>query len=147
VIYRIGQVIAWYPGKQEHGKVVPTWNYSVVHAHGTIRFEENRDHALLHVAELTDRQEASRPEPWRTTVRRPGFFDGHPGPVQRYLHVDQRQTGDPRGVREADACQGEVIASQACGGAPGAGSRRDHLVVLRDCPTAAVLRSGASLSA
>jgi transcriptional regulator len=25
---------SWYPSKQEHGKVVPTWNYAVVHAHG-----------------------------------------------------------------------------------------------------------------
>jgi len=24
----------WYPSKAAHGKVVPTWNYSVVHAHG-----------------------------------------------------------------------------------------------------------------
>ena len=56
---------SWYPGKTEHGKVVPTWNYSVVHAHGTIRFIEDRDHGLRHVRELTDRQEALRPEPWK----------------------------------------------------------------------------------
>src|SRR5262252_1408912 len=24
----------WYPSKAEHGKVVPTWNYAVVHAYG-----------------------------------------------------------------------------------------------------------------
>src|SRR5687767_839605 len=58
---------SWYPAKQEHGKVVPTWNYSVVHAYGTIRFDENRDRGLLHVTELTDRQEASRPEPWKVS--------------------------------------------------------------------------------
>src|SRR5512132_2494636 len=28
---------AWYPAKEEHGKVVPTWNYAVVHAHGALR--------------------------------------------------------------------------------------------------------------
>src|SRR5262249_11757033 len=28
----------WYPAKAEHGKVVPTWNYQVVHAHGTLRW-------------------------------------------------------------------------------------------------------------
>jgi transcriptional regulator len=58
---------SWYPGKQEHGKVVPTWNYSVVHAHGTIRFFDDRDHSLRHVGELTDRQEALRPEPWKVS--------------------------------------------------------------------------------
>src|SRR5262245_18366969 len=25
---------SWYPSKVQHGKVVPTWNYSVVHAYG-----------------------------------------------------------------------------------------------------------------
>jgi len=58
---------SWYPAKQEHGKVVPTWNYSVVHAHGTIRFAEDRDRALLNVRELTDRHEASRSEPWKVS--------------------------------------------------------------------------------
>ena len=24
----------WYPSKAEHGKVVPTWNYALVHAYG-----------------------------------------------------------------------------------------------------------------
>ena len=28
---------SWYPTKAEHHKVVPTWNYAVVHAHGTLR--------------------------------------------------------------------------------------------------------------
>ena len=28
--------------KQEHGKVVPTWNYEVVHAHGYLTFFEDK---------------------------------------------------------------------------------------------------------
>ena len=53
-----------YPSKRTDGKVVPTWNYSVVHARGTIRFfdDEARLHAL--VSNLTDRFERDRPEPW-----------------------------------------------------------------------------------
>jgi transcriptional regulator len=66
---------SWYPGKAEHGKVVPTWNYSVVHAHGTIRFVEDRDHALRHVQELTDSQEASRPEPWKVSDAPADFIE------------------------------------------------------------------------
>ncbi len=58
---------SWYPAKQEHGKVVPTWNYSVVHAHGTIRFVDDLDHALRHVSDLTNCQEASRGERWKVT--------------------------------------------------------------------------------
>ena len=28
----------WYPGKAAHQRVVPTWNYRVVHVHGRISF-------------------------------------------------------------------------------------------------------------
>jgi transcriptional regulator len=58
---------SWYPAKQEHGKVVPTWNYSVVHAHGTIRFVDNREYALRQVQQLTARQEAPRANPWKVS--------------------------------------------------------------------------------
>ena len=58
---------SWYPSKQEHGKVVPTWNYSVVHAHGTIQFSESGEMKLRHVRELTDEHEAHRDRPWQVS--------------------------------------------------------------------------------
>jgi transcriptional regulator len=54
----------WYPAKQADGKVVPTWNYSVVHVHGTIRFFDNTEEALATVRELTQSQEATREPRW-----------------------------------------------------------------------------------
>jgi len=56
---------SWYPSKREHGKVVPTWNYAVVHAHGTLTAID--DPAWLHalVTALTDTHEATHPEPWK----------------------------------------------------------------------------------
>ncbi len=53
-----------YPSKQTDGKVVPTWNYAVVHVRGTIRFfdDESWLHAL--VSRLTDRFEQDRLQPW-----------------------------------------------------------------------------------
>ncbi|MCB1915311.1 MAG: FMN-binding negative transcriptional regulator [Rhodocyclaceae bacterium] len=55
----------WYPSKQRHGKVVPTWNYCVVHAHGVLRAVEDR--AWLHdfLTALTARQERTSASPWR----------------------------------------------------------------------------------
>ena len=55
---------SWYPTKHETGKVVPTWNYEVVHAHG--RMVAHDDVAWLDgfVRELTVRHEAHRPDPW-----------------------------------------------------------------------------------
>ncbi len=53
-----------YPSKKQTGEVVPTWDYAVVHAHGTLKFIN--DPAWLHdfVAGLTATHEAARPQPW-----------------------------------------------------------------------------------
>jgi transcriptional regulator len=55
---------SWYPSKAEHHKVVPTWNYAVVHAHGTLRAVDDADWLRQLVGDLTDRHEAGRPAPW-----------------------------------------------------------------------------------
>lgn len=54
----------WYPGKREHGKAVPTWNYAVVEARGKLRVVEDRDWLLRQVDALTQQQEATFAEPW-----------------------------------------------------------------------------------
>lgn len=54
----------WYATKQEHGKVVPTWNYVAVHAYGKISFFEDADRLRDQVASLTDRHEATNAAPW-----------------------------------------------------------------------------------
>ena len=43
----------WYPSKAEHGKVVPTWNYAVVHAYGRLEVVQDQAWLLAHVSELT----------------------------------------------------------------------------------------------
>lgn len=55
---------SWYASKATTHKVVPTWNYSVVHAHGVLRAVQ--DAAWLHalVSRLTGQQEALRSTPW-----------------------------------------------------------------------------------
>lgn len=55
---------SWYPSKQEHGRVVPTWNYAVVHARGPLAFFEDRDRLHDVVTRLTDFHEARRAAPW-----------------------------------------------------------------------------------
>lgn len=55
---------SWYPSKAEHGKVVPTWNYIIVHARGAMTAIEDTDWLLAHVNALTDHQETSRAIPW-----------------------------------------------------------------------------------
>lgn len=58
---------AWYPGKREDGKAVPTWNYAVVHAHGVPRVIEDGDWLLRHVEQLTATHEAGQAEPWQVS--------------------------------------------------------------------------------
>ncbi len=55
---------SWYPSKAATHKVVPTWNYTLVHAHGVLRAVEDAPwlHAL--VTGLTAHHEAGRDSPW-----------------------------------------------------------------------------------
>jgi len=55
----------WYPEKQETGKVVPTWNYVVVHAYGYLRIIEDADWLMAHLQTLTGIHEAESPIPWK----------------------------------------------------------------------------------
>jgi transcriptional regulator len=58
---------SWYATKQEHGKVVPTWNYIVVQAWGQPRVIEDAAWLLAQIGALTTMQEGGRAEPWSVT--------------------------------------------------------------------------------
>lgn len=55
---------SWYPSKREHGKVVPTWNYAVVHVRGPLVVHDDREWLRDLVSRLTVSQEAGRSQPW-----------------------------------------------------------------------------------
>lgn len=59
----------WYPTKQEHHRTVPTWNYQVVHAHGTIWIREDEAYLRGVVARLTRDHEfqSGQAKPWKMT--------------------------------------------------------------------------------
>ena len=67
---------SWYPSKQEHGRVVPTWNYSVVHAHGTLEFYHDIERLRAIVDALTRTHEAQFSQPWSITDAPPDYIDG-----------------------------------------------------------------------
>jgi len=66
---------SWYPSKQEHGKEVPTWNYAVVHAYGTLRLVEDSNWLLSHLESLTNTHEAGFAVPWKVSDAPPEFLD------------------------------------------------------------------------
>jgi transcriptional regulator len=57
----------WYPSKQEHGKVVPTWNYSMIVARGRLEIFEDADALRAQVETLTKRFEARFENPWEVS--------------------------------------------------------------------------------
>ena len=67
---------SWYQTKQESGKVVPTWNYAVVHAYGPLRIVEDPIWLRALVERLTSRNEAPRPEPWEVADAPDDYVEG-----------------------------------------------------------------------
>lgn len=55
---------SWYPSKAETHKVVPTWNYAVVHAHGRLNAIEEAPWLHDLVSRLTRHHESTQPQPW-----------------------------------------------------------------------------------
>ena len=58
---------SWYATKHDTGKVVPTWNYMVVHAHGRLRVVDDAPWVHALVSRLTDRFESERAAPWKVS--------------------------------------------------------------------------------
>ena len=65
----------WYPTKAESGKVVPTWNYAVVHAYGRPEVKDDRDWLRRHVGELTTQQEKTEAQPWKLSDAPDSYID------------------------------------------------------------------------
>lgn len=66
---------AWYASKAEHGRVVPTWNYSAVHLTGTVTVHDDPEWVRRAVTDLTRTHEDHRPDPWSVSDAPPGYID------------------------------------------------------------------------
>ena len=64
----------WYPSKEQHGKVVPTWNYVAVHVHGVPRFFDDDAEVREHLDRLTAHHERARPKPWSPADAPPDYI-------------------------------------------------------------------------
>ena len=67
---------SWYAAKAEHGKVVPTWNYSAVHLSGTARVHHDAEWLRAAVTDLTDEHEHARDDRWHVTDAPSTYVDG-----------------------------------------------------------------------
>ncbi len=66
---------AWYATKAEHGRVVPTWNYSAVQITGRVRRFEDAEWIRRAVTMLTEQHESLRAEPWAVTDAPATYID------------------------------------------------------------------------
>ncbi len=80
----------WYPSKRVHGKVVPTWNYEVVHLHGRLEAHDDPTWVRRQVDDLTDLNEAAMPRPWSSGDAPTDYIAAlAKGIVGIELHVDR----------------------------------------------------------
>jgi transcriptional regulator len=72
---------SWYAAKAEHGRVVPTWNYSAVHLTGTVRVHEDPQWLRGAVEELTAVHESPRRQPWQVADAPADYISGQLGGI------------------------------------------------------------------
>ena len=80
---------SYYPSKQEHGKVVPTWNYSMIVARGRLEIFEDAETLRAQVDTLTKRFEARFDKPWEVADAPEEFISRQiKGIVGVRLHIE-----------------------------------------------------------
>ena len=102
---------SWYAAKAEHGKVVPTWNYISVQAHGRAEVFDDAERLLQLVSRLSALHEAERPQPWAVSDAPRDYIDsmlraivGFALPIERlegkWKLGQNRSEADRRGVHD-----------------------------------------------
>lgn len=66
---------SFYPSKAKTGEVVPTWDYAVVHASGTLRFIDDAEWLRNFVSGLTNTHETPRSQPWKIDDAPAAYID------------------------------------------------------------------------
>jgi transcriptional regulator len=68
---------SWYPSKKVDGKVVPTWTYATVHAHGPLQVIDDKAALRQHLDCLVASQEQDRPVPWYASDAPADYIANH----------------------------------------------------------------------
>ena len=131
---------SWYATKQESGKVVPTWNYLVVHAYGPLHVVDDAVWLRAFVTRLTDRFESGRADPWQVTDAPADFVEkqltaivGIEIPVTRLLgkwkasqnRVAADREGVVNGLRQRNADDDLAMSESVQSTLDAAGQRRE----------------------
>jgi len=102
---------SYYPSKQEHGKVVPTWNYSMIVARGRLEIFEDADALLAQVETLTKRFEQRFEKPWDVSDAPEDFITRQiKGIVGVRLHIESLEGKAKLNQNRSAADQEGVVA-------------------------------------
>lgn len=66
----------WYASKADHHKVVPTWDYMLIHAYGELVIHNDTDWIFKQVTRLTNRFEKDQPKPWSVDQAPTDYVEG-----------------------------------------------------------------------
>lgn len=111
---------SWYPSKPDDGRVVPTWNYATVHAHGAIRTFDDPVRLRALVDRLTETHEARFAQPWSTADAPAAFIDRQlKGIVGLELPIGRLEGKWKLSQNRTQADREGVIAGLAESGNPG----------------------------
>lgn len=102
----------YYETTRTTGKVVPTWNYEVVHASGPIRFFEERERLLEIVVRLAERYEAVMANPWHVTDAPPDYIEAEMrGIVGFALRIERLEAAFKLSSNRSEADRAGVVAA------------------------------------
>jgi len=102
---------SYYPSKQEHGKVVPTWNYSMIVARGRLEIFEDADALRAQVETLTKRFEQRFEKPWDVSDAPEDFITRQiKGIVGVRLHIESLEGKAKLNQNRSAADQEGVVA-------------------------------------
>jgi transcriptional regulator len=129
---------SWYASKAEHHKVVPTWNYTLVQAHGRLRAIDDPAWVHAFVTRLTAVHEGGRAMPWHVSDAPADFIEATQRAIVgieievtrlegKFKLSQNRSAQDRTGVvlgLEADAAQGLQPEAEALAQAMQAAEQR-----------------------
>lgn len=112
---------SWYAAKAEHGRVVPTWNYSAVQLAGRARVHHDPEWLRRAVDELVGRHEAQRIDPWSTADAPDRYITGQLRAIVGVEITVERVTGKEKySQNRSEADRRGVVDGLADEAAPGA---------------------------
>jgi transcriptional regulator len=124
---------AWYAAKAEHGRVVPTWNYTSVHLTGRVRVHDDVEWVRRMVTALTVEHESGRENQWAVTDAPETYVAGQlRGIVGIEVQVERFEAKAKLSQNRSEADRDGVVHGIRAEGPLAAQSVADEMAALED---------------